>query len=79
MKKFILRPLIFIYIFTSSLLFAEDVPMPPTATNRPGGPGGDTGTQGSQSIPVDMYVYVLAIVAIMLIVFYTKKYKAQKI
>lgn len=46
---------------------------------RPGGTGGDTGTPGAQSIPVDMYVYVLAVAAIMLIAFFARKYKTQKI
>lgn len=78
MKKIILRPLIFIYIFTSTFLYAGDIPDPPLAGDTV--TSGDTGTPGAPaSIPVDMYVYVLAIVAIMLIVFYTKKYKSQKI
>jgi len=29
--------------------------------------------------PIDMYVYVLAIAAILMIVFFAKKYKTQKI
>ena len=47
----------------------------------PGTPGGGAlgaTTPGVQSIPVDMYTYVLAIVAITMIVFFTKKYKSQK-
>ncbi|WP_312075397.1 signal peptidase [Chryseobacterium sp.] len=79
MKKNILRFLILTYLFVSGLMFAEEVPVPPSAMARPGGTGGDTGTPGAQSIPVDMYVYALAIVAIMLIVFFTKKYKSKKI
>lgn len=44
----------------------------------PDGGGGGT-TPGVQSIPVDMYVYALAVLAIMLVVFFAKKYKSQKI
>lgn len=54
---------------------AQGLPSQPVP---PGTGQGTTGT-GAQSIPVDMYVYALAIVAIMLIVFFTKKYKSQKI
>ncbi|UMQ40036.1 signal peptidase [Chryseobacterium sp. Y16C] len=78
MKKSILRFLSFTYLLFSGLLFAEnEVPTPPTA--RPGGTGGDTGTPGAQASPIDMYVYVLAIVAILTIVYFAKKYKSQKI
>ena len=61
-------------VFTNLLLGAQLVPQPVDPTTG----GGVTGT-GSQSIPVDMYVYVLAVVAIMLVVFFAKKYKSQKI
>lgn len=67
--------LLLIVVFSTNAALAQDPTDPPP---NPGGGGGGT-TPGSQSIPVDMYVYVLAIIAIMLIVFYTKKYKAQKI
>lgn len=79
MKKNILRFLILTYLFVSGLMFAEEVPMPPSEMARPGGTGGDTGTPGAQSIPVDMYVYILAVVAVMLLVLFAKKYKSQKI
>lgn len=49
--------------------------------NQPVTPGEGQGTTGSgaQSIPVDMYVYVLAAIAVILLVFFAKKYKSQKI
>ncbi|MFY7814527.1 MAG: signal peptidase [Chryseobacterium taeanense] len=34
---------------------------------------------GAPSSPIDMYMYVLAIVAIMLIIFFSKKYSPKKI
>lgn len=77
-EKNILRILILIYLFLGGFLFAEEVPAPPSVMGRPGGSGGDTGTPGAQSIPVDMYVYVLAVAAIMLIAFFARKYKTQK-
>ncbi|UZT96922.1 signal peptidase [Chryseobacterium fluminis] len=44
----------------------------------PGGGGGGTGP-GVPSAPIDMYVYALGTVAVLLIAFFTKKYKNQKI
>lgn len=46
--------------------------------NEPGGEGtGGSGT-GALATPVDMYVYVLGIAAIIMIAFFTKKYTAAK-
>lgn len=71
-KKF--NPLYTLFVlitgFASAQLPSQPVP--------PGTGQGTTGT-GSQSIPVDMYVYVLAVAAIMLIAFFARKYKTQKI
>ena len=51
--------------------FAENPPMPPPIDpNNPGGSGG-SGT-GSIASPIDMYVYVLGIVAILIIALYAK-------
>ncbi len=46
---------------------------------QPGGPGtgGDTGTPGALASPIDMYVYLLAIAAVLLIIFVAKKYRNQ--
>ena len=51
---------------------------PPCPTCPPGG-GGGTGrtTPGAVASPIDMYVYILAIAAILFIVLYAKK-KQQK-
>nr|WP_314498395.1 signal peptidase [uncultured Chryseobacterium sp.] len=66
--------LTFVTVFAIYFVNAQ---MPPAPTPQPGGQGGN-GT-GSPSIPVDMYVYVLAIAAILMIVYFAKKYKTQKI
>ena len=48
---------------------------------QPPNPGGGVGgtTPGQQASPIDMYVYVLAIIAISMIVYFAKKFKIQKI
>jgi len=65
-----------LFIFSISLFYAQGG-LPTTPVN-PGEGEGTTGT-GAQSIPVDMYVYVLAILAVLMVVFFAKKYKSQKI
>jgi hypothetical protein len=58
-------------LFLFAVLLVKALPVPPD-----GGTGG-SGT-GEPAAPIDMYVYVLSIIAVMFIVFYTKKYKSQK-
>lgn len=74
-NKFILPSVLF---FLSVFVYAQ----PPGTGTPPGpvGPGvpGATGP-GKQASPIDMYVYILAIVAIFMIVYLAKKYKTQKI
>lgn len=58
-----------------AVIFCVDfykAPPPP-----PGGGGGPV-TPGAPSSPIDMYLYVLGIVAISIILLYTKKIKANK-
>ncbi len=65
----------FIYIIVllfSLVLKAGDDDVP-----SPGGVGGNG--YGKPASPIDMYVYVLAIVAFLIIAFVAKKYKTQKI
>jgi len=50
----------------------------PTCPAGSGGVGG-TNPGARQSVPIDMYIYVLAIAAILMIVYFAKKYKTQKI
>ncbi|MEG2078717.1 hypothetical protein SAMN05421796_101718 [Chryseobacterium piscicola] len=68
---------LFVLTITSFVSILAQGPISPPGTPGGGAPGGTT--PGAQSIPVDMYTYVLAIVAITMIVFFTKKYKSQKI
>lgn len=67
--KFVNLIFVFTIIFVNAQLPSQPVP--------PGGQG-TTGT-GSQSVPIDMYIYVLGIVAILIIAYFAKKYKTQKI
>ncbi|MCY0970920.1 signal peptidase [Chryseobacterium wangxinyae] len=78
MKKKTSHLFILAYFLFNGLLYAEDVPQPPLMA-RPGGGGNDTGTPGAVSSPIDMYVYILAIAAILMIAYFAKKYKTQKI
>lgn len=66
--KKITQGLLFLYV---TLSHAQTDPPPP------GGGTGSVGT-GQRASSVDMYVYVLAIVAILFIVHFAKKYRAQK-
>lgn len=65
------------FIFVSLLVSAQ----PGGSGNGPGSGGGSTGpgAQEPPSSPIDMYVYALSIVAVLFIVFFTNKYKSQKI
>lgn len=65
-------------LFVTSLIYAQSQPPTPAAGGPPGGGTGGTGT-GSQASPIDMYVYVLAIAAVLIIAYFAKKYKTQKI
>ena len=59
------------FLLTVFLINAQTPSQPPS-----GGLGG-SGT-GSLASPVDMYVYVLGIIAVMFIAFFTKKYTSKK-
>ncbi|KUJ53925.1 hypothetical protein [Chryseobacterium aquaticum] len=63
--------ILYLVMFFFCLLFkAEELP-------QPGGSGANG--YGNQASPIDMYVYVLGIVAILIIAYFAKKYKTQKI
>ncbi|UOE38721.1 signal peptidase [Chryseobacterium oryzae] len=69
---------IFVLLFINCFLLVFSGPPCPTCTTP--GKGGVGGvTPGSAATPIDMYVYVLAIVAFLIIAFVAKKYKTQKI
>lgn len=67
MKRILLLPLLILSIY----LKAENPPEPQNAPGD-GGAGGDG--FGTVASPIDMYVYVLAIIAVFMIFFYVKKY-----
>lgn len=66
--KFINKTLLFALLIVTTLLRAQDIPSPP-----PGGGGGGGVGPGAPASPIDMYVYVLGFVAILFIVYYSKK------
>ncbi|MGG7471430.1 signal peptidase [Chryseobacterium arthrosphaerae] len=61
-------------LFVISFAYAEEIPPAPASAARGTGGGGP----GAPASPIDMYVYVLGIVAIAFIIYYTKKYKSVK-
>ena len=68
--KFINKSLVFLLLVVGIFLHAEDSPISPPPPGSGG--GGGTGPGGVTS-PIDMYIYVLGLVAIFLIVYYAKK------
>ncbi|MCW3161929.1 signal peptidase [Chryseobacterium oryctis] len=64
-----------LFLFIATLGYADTPVLPPPGEDD----GGGTTGPGVPASPIDMYIIGLAIVAIMLTVFFAKKYKAQKI
>ena len=64
------KTLLFLFLAVGTFLQAEDGPIAPPPPGSGG--GGGTGPGGVTS-PIDMYVYVLALLAIFLIVYFVKK------
>ncbi|KIA89630.1 hypothetical protein [Kaistella jeonii] len=67
------KTLFFLFLIIGTLYKAGgipgDVPAPP-----PGGGGGGGGTgPGTMSSPIDMYVYILALVGFLLIIYFARK------
>lgn len=63
-----------LFLFAALVVRAAD----PDDMPVPGGDGTGTVGPGKPASPIDMYIYVLSIVAILFIVYYTKKYKSVK-
>ncbi|PQA91689.1 signal peptidase [Chryseobacterium shigense] len=61
-----------LFLFAVLLVKADDIPP------VPGGGGTGTVGPGAAASPIDTYVYLLSVVAIALIIFYTKKIKSVK-
>lgn len=64
----------FFLIFGFLLLNAQKMPPAPNSGDANRGTVGP----GAQASPIDMYVYALGIIAVMFIVFFTKKYTTRK-
>ena len=65
-------------LYSFFLLIATISVSAQTTPPNPGSGGtGGSGT-GAPATPVDMYVYALGIIAVMFIVFFTKKYTSKK-
>lgn len=72
--KFLNRSLLILFLMIGSLLYADD-PIVPIPT--PPGGGGGAGP-GAPASPIDMYVYILAIAAILFIVLYAKRIQQKQ-
>ncbi|MFC6268318.1 signal peptidase [Frigoriflavimonas asaccharolytica] len=62
----------FVYSIILSFMSIAAIAQPPD----PGGGTGGVGP-GQTASPIDMYVYILAIVAVGLVIFFSKKYSKQ--
>ncbi|MGG5208713.1 signal peptidase [Chryseobacterium sp. MIQD13] len=71
-----INKLVLALFFFGTLLVKADDEIPPVPTGPSTGTGG-VGPGGPAS-PIDMYVYLLSIVAVAFIMYYTKKLKSQK-
>ncbi|AZI33031.1 signal peptidase [Kaistella carnis] len=63
------KVILFLFFVSYSAMFAENPPPLPA----PPGDGGDTGTPGAPASPIDMYLYLLVIVAVGFMVYYHHK------
>ena len=64
----------FFLIFGFLMIHAQKMPPAPNSGETSRGVVGP----GAQASPIDMYVYALGIIAVMFIVFFTKKYTGKK-
>lgn len=64
-----------LFLFIVSFAYADEIPPAPGTASKNGIGGGGPGAPAS---PIDMYVILLSVVAIALILFYTRKLKSQK-
>ncbi|WP_374458761.1 signal peptidase [Chryseobacterium taeanense] len=65
------------FLFGFQLIINAQDKVPPPNSNNPTAKG--VVGPGTPSSPIDMYIYILGIVAIMLIIFFSKKYTPKKI
>lgn len=62
-----------------NLIYAEPVPPAPPAGFGPGGGVGTVGPGSAPTTPINMYQVLLLVAAVMLIVYFVKKYKLKNI
>ncbi|QOW12017.1 signal peptidase [Kaistella flava (ex Peng et al. 2021)] len=63
-----------LFLILGSLMYADSGPVgPPSPPPGGGNNGGGTSGPGGLASPIDMYIYILAIAAILFIVLYAKK------
>lgn len=75
-KKLILLLALFI---TQISIFAQNNSVLPPGGDNPPDPQVEGDGFGAVATPIDMYAYVLVIAAILIIAYFAKKYKTQKI
>ncbi|PRB01024.1 signal peptidase [Chryseobacterium sp. MYb7] len=63
-----------IFLFIVAFAYADTPVMPPPGEDDTGVVG-----PGTPASPIDMYIIGLVVIAIMMTVFFAKKYKTQKI
>ena len=68
--NYISKILLFTFLTVGAFLSAAEPPAPP---GPGGGDGGGVVGPGAPASPIDAYVYVLGIVAVLFIAYYTKK------
>ncbi|KEY18534.1 hypothetical protein [Kaistella antarctica] len=76
--KIIFRLFLAAFILVMGVLVNAQPPCPTCPPGSGGGGGGGT-TPGGPASPIDMYVYILAIAAILFIVLYANKIKKKQI
>ena len=75
--KMILRLFLAAFVLIMGVLVNAQPPCPTCPPGGGGGGGGGT-TPGGPASPIDMYVYILAIAAILFIVLYVKRIQQKQ-
>jgi hypothetical protein len=71
---------ILLALFISNISLFAQSSEPIVGPNNPPDPQVEGNGFGAQAMsPIDMYVYVLVVIAILAIIYFAKKYKTQKI
>lgn len=71
------RKILVLISFALSVICFGAPPQPGSTNPGTGGAGGTT--PGAPASPIDVYVYFLGIAAVLIIAYFAKKYKTQKI